>query len=143
MGGDLGRFQQNRVSGGDRTDSRGQQQIQGVVPSADDQDHTQGVLADVDIVELVDDSCFDGAVGGPLVEVLDGIDAFLLDHARFADHQLCWGFVEVLEDSLADGGVIFGDHVVHGSELRFAVVKRPGDTSVERRAKALDDLLKL
>lgn len=97
----------------------------------------------MDIVELVDDSCFDGAVGGPFVKVLDGIDTFLLDHARFANHQLCWGFVEVLEDGLADGGVIFGDHVVHGPELRFAVVKRPGDTGVERRAKALDDLLKL
>lgn len=143
MGGDLGRFQQNRVSSGDRADRRGQQQVQGVVPCTDDQDHTQGVLADVDIVKLVDDTCLDGTVCGPLVEVLDGIDTFLLDHARFTDHQLCWGLVEVLENSLADGGVILGDHVVHGSELLLAVVQRPGDTSVEGRPKSLDDLLKV
>lgn len=127
----LGGFQYHRVSGSDRADRGGQQQVQWIVPSTDNQDEPQRVLSDMNVIKLVDDAGLDRAVGRPLVQVLDRIDTLLFEYTRLAYHKLLRMLIQILVNGLPDGGIVLGQQVVESSELLLAILEGLCDTGTE------------
>lgn len=124
-------LQHHRVSGSDRADRRGQQQVQWIVPSTDNQDEPQRVLSDMNVIKLVDDAGLDRAVRCPLVQVLNRIDTFLFEHTGLANHKLLRMLIQILVNGLPNGGIVLGQQVVESSKLLLAVFERLCDTGIE------------
>jgi len=85
----------------------------------------------VDAVHLVDEAGLDRLLGGPLVKVLDGLMALLLDGENLAEEGLCWWFVKVLESGFAEEFFVLVEEVEEALELLAAVVQGLGEAGPE------------